>query len=633
MNLPIHRADMDKWERVIAMTIAASTPFVITLTTVDSYLLPKYVWLAFWTALWLFLIAVDKRGLRHPCALDWPILALLSLSLISIFLHYRTPIQIRAYGNLLLFVFLFYAFRRIWSMGASRGGKGKVFSALDRIPPAQDGGMNSKAGFALPLPPAMAIILTIVASLLSLHAILQDYGVDFAYRSGGKGDWRFLIVATLGNPEFLAGGLAIILPVILSFGLRQDRRGGKITRFLESFAITFAVLLIAACLAVTFCVGAAIGLAGALIAGIGTALCLRQSIHIPLIRGMILFLAFAFSLAWYITDNPYNSHGHSLYQEAKKSPAWFSGFGARRFNWKTTRLMMDEFPLTGIGFGNYLTVHEHYQGLNYSIQNHAHDRSYVVPVDQPHFQLLETAAEIGPIGVLILFWLAAVWIKAAIRKIQLEPHHRWFAWGAYLGVWAAAVHSLASFPFHLPASSLFVVLLASYHVSYPQNRAVNTTSTDKKWIAFVLAAIIAASSYFQFLSSKNLRIGLELNGMNSLPYLEAARFFDPYSHQVHYALALRYGELGWKQKAIESTRMALRYQEDLESHEFLHSIYLGQNNLAEAIREKTRVVELNPVYPGHRRELAALLRKAGDEKSAIIQEAATAELESQLSAK
>jgi len=601
MNPPIKRADMEKWERIVAITIAATTPFAITLTTVDSYLLPKYVWLSFWTALWLFLIAVDRKSHYQPCALDWPLIALLSISLLSIILHYRTPLQIRAYGNLLLFVFLFYAFRRFWSMVSS------------------------------PIP--MAIILTLATCLLSIHAILQDYGVDFAYQSGGKGDWRFKIVATLGNPNFLAGCLAIILPVILSLALRQDRRGGKIARFLESSAITLAVLLIAACLAITFCVGAAIGLAGALIAGIVTALCLRQSMRIPLIRGIMLLLAFASSLVWYIADNPYNSHGHSLYQEALKSPAWFSGYGARRFNWMTTRLMIDERPLTGIGFGNYLTIHEHYQGLNYSIHNHAHDRSYVIPVDQPHFQLLETAAEIGPVGVLILFWLAAVWIKAAAKKIHSEPRHRWFAWGAYLGVWTAAVHSLASFPFHLPVSSLFVVILTSYHVSYPQEKADHPQSSAKKCAAFILAALIAASSYLQFLSNKNLRIGLELSGMNSLPYLEAARYFDPCSHQVYYALALRYDELGWKQKAVESATRALRYQEDLESHELLYRIYLAQNNLAEAIREKTRVVELNPVYPGHRRELAALLRKVGDEKSALLQEAAAAELERQLSAK
>ena len=60
--------------------------------------------------------------------------------------------------------------------------------------------------------------------------------------------------------------------------------------------------------------------------------------------------------------------------------------------------MINENPLTGIGFGNYLSKHLHYQGINYELQGRPHDRDYVIPVDQPHFQILETASETGPWG-------------------------------------------------------------------------------------------------------------------------------------------------------------------------------------------------------------------------------------------
>ncbi|MGC9326990.1 MAG: O-antigen ligase family protein, partial [Candidatus Hinthialibacter sp.] len=374
-----------KWEKYLAYIILAFTPLIISISTYDSYLLPKTVWLMLCAALWIVLVSYQpwRSGLVQS-ALSKPLLALFLISLGSAVLHYRTPIQLRALLNLAMFIGLYYGFLRFWRLGGS---------------------------------PVWAVrILLTAASLIALYGLLQDYGVDFADSAGGVRDWRAKVISTLGNPNFLAGYLAILLPAAIGWGLQKQ------CRLIEFAGICAAVLLIAACQTVTFCVGAVTGQIGALAITLFTAFFLLGRVRLPWMRLLALGGMIALAAGWYLADNPYNSHGRSLYKQAWESPHWWSGMGARRFNWRTTRIMIDEHPFTGIGFGNYLTVHEHYQGIHYKQQWRAHDRDYVVAVDQPHFQLLETASECGPLGVWALGWLAAAWIRAASRRLRNSPH-------------------------------------------------------------------------------------------------------------------------------------------------------------------------------------------------------------------
>ncbi len=590
-----HQSTLLKWEFRIAYLIVLTTPFVISLATVDSYILPKHVWLAFWTTLGFILLALHSSMHKHiPSSIDIPLFVMVIVFVLSIILNYRTPIQIRVFFRLFVFIALFYYFRKQWIEG---------LSAV-----------------------AIAWLLLLVSLLLSVHGILQDYGIDFAASFGGVRDWRAKVISTLGNPNFLGGFLAVVLPVLIAFGSQQKLKWWK---FLLVWPV---VLLNLACLALTFCVGATIGLFCALIVTLLIALFYRVSFTFSKTRFTLLILAGLIGCGWYLLDNPYNSHGRSLYREAWESPQWWSGMGARRFNWRTTRIMIDENPITGIGYGNYLTVHEHYQGINYKIQDRAHDRDYVIPVDQPHFQLLETASEIGPFGVFALLWLFIAWFKSALNKLINVQENKWFAWGSFFGVITIVAHSFSSFPFHLPATSLLAVLLASHFV-VPQKIKQAKTYSLPNYVLWTLSGfliLICISNYLELLGSKKLREGLETPGILAIPHLEEARLYDPYSYQTHFTLGVKYYEEGWNKKAIQSFEKAIELQEDLNSHRYLADIYLRMNDIPAAIRELRRVLELNPAFPGHYRDLAELLRKNGQNEEAEKLEAKGEELEKQM---
>lgn len=584
-----------KWERWTAYLIIAGTPMFIAPSTADSYLLPKIVWLTCFTALWLFLIAVQpvsRKIMTMP--LDAPLAALFLLALLSVWIHYRTPLQIKALFHLALFIALFYCFRRFWRRIATPG--------------------------------QVAPILMTTAVLAAVYGILQDYGIDFMTPVGGVRDWRAKVISTLGNPNFLAGYLGITLPVIVAYGLRT---GARRYSFL---AAGLAVMICIACHTVTFSVGTTTSLAGSLIVTLTTALLIHRKIRLPLARMFILMVLAAWPVIWYLADNPYNSHGRSLYKEAWESPHWWSGMGARRFNWKTTRVMINEAPLTGIGFGNYLTVHEHYQGINYAKQWNAHDRDYVIPVDQPHFQLLETASETGPLGVLVLLWLTAAWNLAAWRRLKQAAAPDWFAWGAYAGVWVALIHTFSDFPFHLPASSMQIALLGSYPVTSLKTRESPKRSLPP-WligVSLLCSILVGGAAILQFRASQYLRNGIESRGLEAVTHLEASRSLDPFVQQTHYMLGVYYASIGWDNKAVSAFHTAIRLQEDILAHQQLAQIYLRKNDLSSAIQETERVIELNPVFPGRYHELIALLKKAGRTENTAELERKARDLEGQL---
>lgn len=588
--------DWDRWERLLAYLGLAITPLIITPATVDSYLLGKLVWVVAWGAVWLAIIGARISWQQwRPTSVDWPLAFMLIVYTASVMLSDWAPHQFKALIHLFIFFAIFYAFFRQWRRGLS--------------------------------PVRIGWLLTAVAVFLAVYGLLQDYGIDFSEKMGGVRDWRSQVVATLGNPNFLGGYLAYSLPLAVGLGLR------KAARFHERLLAGLAILLIVACLTLTFCVGCAMGLASlAIILPFTGWFTLRKASGLRLGFSkawalIYLFLAL-FAFGWYILPNPYNSHGGSLYVEAAQSPQWIGGVGAREFNWVTTRLMIDDHPLTGIGYANYLSRHLHYQGINYQRFGDVHDRDYVIPVDQPHFLLLESAAETGPLGVLALCWLACAWTASAWRRMRRGEDNAWFLWAAYAGVWTGLIHSFASFPFHLPANTLLLVALASYCVLGRENKL--TVGKAPAWRIGLLAGfvlLIGTLSFAEYHSNRLLRLGSEAQGLRSLVLLQQARWWNPFDAQVHFMLGVRYIEAGWDDNAIRALNRTIELQEKHKAHEYLARLYERRGELDKAIAEQRRVIELNPIYAGHYRDLANLFESAGHTQEAQEARERAAQLE------
>lgn len=162
---------------------------------------------------------------------------------------------------------------------------------------------------------------------------------------------RRRMYSTLENPNLLAAYLLMMISLLTAFCLRESEKRRKYI-----FAIILVVLLV--CLALTYCRGAWVSL-GAIVLGLTLFYDKRFG---------LLFLFVPIILGVY--------HG----QIVERFLSLFSGedtsVGLRFALWESTRAMIEEHPLLGIGWGTYFLAYPEY---NFFIQDenvlifHAHD--------------------------------------------------------------------------------------------------------------------------------------------------------------------------------------------------------------------------------------------------------------------
>lgn len=359
--------------------------------------------------------------------------------------------------------------------------------------------------------------------LVGLVAILQDWGF-YHWSREPVSDWRFNLSSTLGNPNEVGGYLCYLTPIVLAgwfLGDRSSRWSGWITAIgglLLVYALT-TVFTVGAWLGLFIILPLSV-LAGisrrttkpderrrrftgwvrtrpevvpATAASLGCFLILQGLLNenLPIQKSLFflisavvvitlaslagyrllhnaswwkipaaltgLFLVWGFlMLPWGIPNHP-----EGLVSEALASPRWKGGFGARRFIWTTTALMIKDHPIRGIGWGRYYTVHALYQGELYRQRNLPHDRPTVGLVPQAHSDPLQVVAESGIAGGVAFFWLVGavlrLWFQR-LRQAQADPEMWGEHWIAGTGLCLIFFHCLVDFPLHQPQPVFLAVI-------------------------------------------------------------------------------------------------------------------------------------------------------------------------------
>lgn len=132
-------------------------------------------------------------------------------------------------------------------------------------------------------------------------------------------------------------------------------------------------------------------------------------------------------------------------------------FASRGWIWRDTLAMISANPITGVGFGAYETAYPLYSKAD--VMNSAGE-SY--SVDRAHNDYLETLADCGIIGGVIVVWLIVSLFRAAARGARShDPLLRAFALGGSTGMFGLLTHSLFDFNLQLPSNALLFLLLAA----------------------------------------------------------------------------------------------------------------------------------------------------------------------------
>jgi len=459
------------------------------------------------------------------------------------------------------------------------------------------------------------IIFFISASLISLYLLLQYYGFDpFLY------DIEQL-TSTLGNRNYVASYLALIFPIAFSFFLIKTKKINKIL-FELVLLINYTAIIICHTRAIWIAIIFSLLLFGYLLSHFKINKALKNNKKWLI----ILFSLFLLITLIYSTANPLN---RSSITAAERAVSTFdmqgSSLRARLLIWQLTIDMIKDRPLFGSGLGTFPLYYLNYQAD--FLQKNPNYFKFAGKAGEAHNEYLQLGAETGIIGLLVFILIIVIFYKTnfkLIKKIK-TINGKIIVIGLLSGVTVTLIHSIFSFPFHIPAVSTafwFTIGLAMASESifvkkekedgknncHEINLNLPKIKNYYKFIKipFIITVIILMVLMINAIIIKPYRAELHLyqgrrwlidgNYKNALPVVSYARDLDPHNGRILHALGATYYNLGEFNQAIYYLQEAKKYMIDVNTFYLLGLSYSKLNMFKEAEDKFKYAVYLMPKF-------------------------------------
>ena len=299
------------------------------------------------------------------------------------------------------------------------------------------------------------VVYGILASLMTSALVVGVLGIK-EYILAPHAGWR--VFSTFFNPDFLAGFMALILPVALAWYISRTSLGFSIALGIAVFLCLSSILLSASRFGVlTAAGGVAVFLALALLSrSLKKSHLLRLALLIPMLA--LIYLSMGKPLAGRISSTKAESH---------------SG-GFRIYTWKGTARMAAANPINGTGLGTFEIVYPKYAMVGYTKLAH---NSY-----------LQLAAEAGPlaaVALVVLLGASALPIAVMILRKQTPkdqdsenwmPETGFIASGLLGGAAASMARNLVDSDWYITAIGLsFWAILGTAIALFGAGRIVQVT--------------------------------------------------------------------------------------------------------------------------------------------------------------
>jgi len=443
------------------------------------------------------------------------------------------------------------------------------------------------------------ILFSLLASgfLAGLYGMLQYLGVMRGATIGGSGVGN--IISTMGNKNYLGGFLAYILfpAVVLVVRLRS--------RLLRATSI----LLIAFTFGTTMLVqqmGVVVALILAMIALVIGWLIFRPIEPIRKNRRWLIALGLVLVLTFLIEapSGPLNSVvGLSADGSSWIGRIWTASSGkTRSWDWWVGWEMFKDHPLTGVGLGNYKLNFVPYKAKFLATPRGASYDFYIPRAAQAHNEYVQIVAELGILGLIALISLIIVIPLSVWRRLRADPDEgdRFDLLLFSCGIVAFLVHSLVSFPAHLPASSLAVLVVTGLLFSRAYGDSATVQIRLSGWgMRSAFAAVVAIGLVVSIIAGRDLEANMLMG--KGTEQLQLGQFraaeatfkrslkLDFAPRQTYYYLASAQAKLGKYDEALANyERCFTRFVDE--------SVYLTYADLAvslgrtEEAREKLEIL-------------------------------------------
>jgi len=455
----------------------------------------------------------------------------------------------------------------------------------------------------------------ITASLTSLYLMIQYYGFDPFLSDISR------LTSTLGNRNYVSGYLALIFPVAFSLFLIESKKRKKL--------FYIAVLLIIYT-GIIICHTRAIWIALSFSLIVFIYLLSHYKIN-KILRDnkkwlIIIFSLFLLITLIYSTDNPLN---RSSITAAERAISAFdpkgSSLRSRLFIWQTTIDMIKDRPLLGSGLGTFPLYYLEYQAD--FLQNNPDYIQFLGKAAEAHNEYLQIWAEIGIVGFLTFMLIIVIFYRtnlSLIKKIK-TINGKITVIGLISGVTVTLIHSIFSFPFHIPAVAasfwfLIGIAMSSENIFAEEGKEIGKVnqceinlnfSKNKNYLKFIKIPIIIIIGISMILSINTLVIKpyraelylyqgrrwmIDKNYKKALSVISFARKLDPHNGRVLHALGATYYNLGKYNQGIYYLQEAKKYMIDVNTFYILGLSYSRLSIFEEAEGEFKQAIYLNPLF-------------------------------------
>jgi O-antigen ligase/Tfp pilus assembly protein PilF len=290
-----------------------------------------------------------------------------------------------------------------------------------------------------------ALALSVLAGgIMALLGILQGMGLDRALHWTSRFDGR--VFSTMGNPNYLGGHLAAVLPP--AFLLALSARGGRRALWGGIAALLFAALLLSRVRGAFLATAASFTLLGLLFAAPWGRPLARPNRGLLLSGYAVALLAGLLTVASLGGFSIFSLRGETARQ--------------RLDTWQAAWLMVKDRPLLGWGVEQLKVLYPAYQHRPFKPEGYArHPYTYTEHV---HNEFLRIHLEGGLAGLALFLALLFLHARALARRLSdpsLGDADRALLIGSAGGVAAVLVQSLSNFPLQIsPTTVLFGLFLA-----------------------------------------------------------------------------------------------------------------------------------------------------------------------------
>ena len=132
----------------------------------------------------------------------------------------------------------------------------------------------------------------------------------------------------------------------------------------------------------------------------------------------------------------------------------------RTYIWKDSMHMLKDFPLFGVGLGNFSLAYTIYKNEAYwpNVYDHAHN------------DYIELATETGIVGFILVFWALIAFFRNVYRSekyfsSEKDPFSYFMLTGLLSGMFGMFVHTITEFTFQIPANAYYFTFMLALTAS------------------------------------------------------------------------------------------------------------------------------------------------------------------------